>query len=223
MKGIYMIHDKINNKNYIGQTKNFKRRFKEHRCELKRNVHSVKELQDVYNKYGMDALEIVILVEDDMLTNTDLDVLEIKYIKEFNTFKDGYNHTLGGKGLRGLTISPENREAINKGIREKAKRGKDHFRYGTRLTEEQKRRCREKQQGHKGNRAKLTLTEGIQIKLLAIRDKESYVEIAKKFNVSAATASRIANGKRWANLPNDIEKLENMLISSQASESHKSN
>lgn len=225
MKGIYIIHDKINNKNYIGQTKDFKRRRKEHKKELRQGKHHSKKMQETFDRYGFDAFEMKIIVENDLLTDNEMDLLEIKYIKEFGTFENGYNSTLGGKGRKGVPISKENRQSLNEGIRRGYKEGtiKSPFK-GKHHSEKNKKFFKESQQGDKSKLAKLTLTQGIEIKLLALRDKKTNVEISKMYgNITPTTVSRIKTGKRWGNLPNDVKELENMLISSQANESHKSN
>ena len=60
---VYMIKNKINNRVYIGQTTQYKRRKKDHFKELSKNKHINCELQQDYNKYGNDAFEISILKE----------------------------------------------------------------------------------------------------------------------------------------------------------------
>ena len=46
MIGIYMILNKVNNKVYIGQSKNITKRISRHRCDLRKNIHK--------NKYKFD-------------------------------------------------------------------------------------------------------------------------------------------------------------------------
>jgi group I intron endonuclease len=85
--GIYKITCSGNNKFYIGSTKCFKKRFKEHRRDLRANRHCSKYLQNCYNKYGSEYIvfEIVEVIED----LTTLLKQEYSYIDslkpEFNT------------------------------------------------------------------------------------------------------------------------------------------
>lgn len=58
---IYYIRNRINDKKYIGQTIDFKRRKWEHKNELFNNKHRNLELQQDFNKYGFENFEVVIL------------------------------------------------------------------------------------------------------------------------------------------------------------------
>ena len=51
--GIYKITNDINNKCYIGQSKNIKRRFSEHKSEGYRKTHITKRLYKAIAKYGI--------------------------------------------------------------------------------------------------------------------------------------------------------------------------
>ena len=53
--GVYKITNIINNKFYIGSSKNIEKRLKNHFNNLKNNTHCNKHLQNAYNKYGKDA------------------------------------------------------------------------------------------------------------------------------------------------------------------------
>ena len=43
--GIYLIRNKINNKVYIGQSRNIKQRWSRHKCDLNKGIHGNKHLQ----------------------------------------------------------------------------------------------------------------------------------------------------------------------------------
>lgn len=64
--GIYKITCSGNNKFYIGSTKCFRKRFKEHRNDLRHNRHHSPYLQNSYNRYGLDSFifEIIEVIED---------------------------------------------------------------------------------------------------------------------------------------------------------------
>jgi group I intron endonuclease len=61
MTGIYGIRNTINQKLYIGSSKNIDNRVYNHFSNLKNNNHKNKHLQAAYNKYGKDVFKIEIL------------------------------------------------------------------------------------------------------------------------------------------------------------------
>ena len=88
-QGIYKITDLINNKCYIGQSRNIESRIKKHFSNLEKNIHHSKYLQEDFNKYGKENFSIEILE-----TINDLDLLLIVedfYIKKFHAYGCGYN------------------------------------------------------------------------------------------------------------------------------------
>jgi group I intron endonuclease len=59
--GIYCITNTVNNKVYIGSTKNFYHRLIMHRADLLRKEHYNSYLQNSFNKHGYHAFEVSIL------------------------------------------------------------------------------------------------------------------------------------------------------------------
>lgn len=59
--GIYKILNSINNKCYVGSTKDFIKRKSYHLLHLSRNTHPNKHLQKSYNKYGKEHFSFVII------------------------------------------------------------------------------------------------------------------------------------------------------------------
>lgn len=98
MKGyIYKITNKVNGKSYIGQTRyTVEFRWRQH-IHKKDNVY----FHNAIHKYGIDNFTIETLEECDY---KDLDSREIYYIAKYNTFKEGYNLTIGGSGNRRLLL-----------------------------------------------------------------------------------------------------------------------
>lgn len=92
--GIYKITNKINNKVYIGQSKNISRRWREHKRHYK-NKNNSSVLYKAIRKYGLEnfLFEIIELCDE-----SKLDELEIKYIANYksNNKNYGYNLTEGG-------------------------------------------------------------------------------------------------------------------------------
>lgn len=105
---IYKITNKVNNKVYIGQTKNgFNKRYNADGEGIERVYNSNlknKEKSQYYNfklvkdieKYGFESFEVA-EVFDIAQSQEELDEKEMKWIKEFDCYKKGYNKTLGGE------------------------------------------------------------------------------------------------------------------------------
>lgn len=92
MIGIYKITNKINGKSYIGQSIDINKRWKEHK-----NTSSSSNNNDLYKdfeKYGINNFTFEVLEE---CTRQNLDIKEIYWISQFNTYYNGYNKTLGGQ------------------------------------------------------------------------------------------------------------------------------
>lgn len=96
MRGIYKITNKINNKIYIGESLDIKRRWEEHINDLNNNNHHSYKLQNDWNTYGKDNFNFqVISMLDDSISNFIdkyiLLIYESKYIEEYNSIYEGYN------------------------------------------------------------------------------------------------------------------------------------
>lgn len=94
--GIYCIENIKNNKKYIGQSKNIRRRFHVHTYTLNKGIHCNKYLQNAWNLYGSDCFRFYILEE---CSKENLDKKEKFYIKKYNTLENGYNLNSGGQGI----------------------------------------------------------------------------------------------------------------------------
>lgn len=88
MIGIYCIRNTINNKRYIGCSRNISKRLNRHKNLLMSNKHFNYKLQNDFNTYGIDSFEFLILLECE---NDKLELLEEKYINVFNSIDKGYN------------------------------------------------------------------------------------------------------------------------------------
>lgn len=95
--GIYKITNRINNKSYIGQSKNIYRRWREH-IKYSKDARNNQAIYLAIRKYGLENFNYSI-VEECALES--LDEREIFYIKKFNTYINGYNMTIGGSGQNG--------------------------------------------------------------------------------------------------------------------------
>lgn len=114
--GIYKITNTINGKCYIGQSIYLKKRIRRHltyKCH-KDNL----SLYKAFDKYGIDKFMIKILETidtekcDDI--KSELDKLEIFYIKNYDSYNSGYNQTIGGDaGITGYKFTDEQRRKVS--------------------------------------------------------------------------------------------------------------
>lgn len=90
---IYLITNKINGKQYVGQTaRDIWTRFDEH-CS---NTHN-SAIGNAINKYGYNNFT---LQELEAVELNKLDERETYWVKYYNTFEKGYNQTKGGSTIR---------------------------------------------------------------------------------------------------------------------------
>lgn len=106
---VYKATNKTNNKAYVGYTtRTLDERMAQHISDMKREDRS-KAFHNALRKYGVDAFEWEVLLEDATLDD------EIRLIAEHKTHKTagGYNVTLGGEGCFGFTPSEETRQKMS--------------------------------------------------------------------------------------------------------------
>lgn len=115
--GIYCFKNTVNGKCYIGQAVKLRSRLKYHWKAY--SAHSVKNMciYNAFYKYGIENFELQILYEirDSLAYNTKrrLDQLEKEYIEKYDSYKNGYNQTLGGDGgILGYKFTDEQREKV---------------------------------------------------------------------------------------------------------------
>lgn len=94
---IYKITNKVNGKSYIGQTRyTLEFRWRQH-LHKKDNTY----FHNAIHKYGEENFKKEILEKCKV---EDLNSKEIYYIAKYNTFKEGYNLTIGGDGNKRLLL-----------------------------------------------------------------------------------------------------------------------
>lgn len=94
--GIYCIKNIVDNKKYIGLSRDIRRRWGEHKSELRNNTHANTYLQNAWNLYGEKSFEFCIVELCDPFIICDR---ERYYIAEYHTLshENGYNLTKGGE------------------------------------------------------------------------------------------------------------------------------
>lgn len=131
----WIVNDESVEKNYIGQVYN---RTPEERWGINGSGYKPvkgKEPTHFYNAiqlYGWDNFNHKVLFSIECETLEELvfwlDEWEKYYIEKYDSFKNGYNSTLGGRGCLGITHTKETRKKISDTLKEYC--GEKHHMYG---------------------------------------------------------------------------------------------
>ena len=113
-KGIYAIS--INGKYYIGKDHLIEKqkRINDHLKLLKSGKHYNPYLQKAFDKYGNFEAHIVATYED--ISRDELSLEEQKFIRKYDSYKNGFNLTLGGEGGHGLIITEERKREMSRRV-----------------------------------------------------------------------------------------------------------
>lgn len=95
MIGIYKITNLINGHQYIGQSINIGRRWKEHRCTAASGLYNEYPLYRAILKYGIENFEFSVIEE---CSKEELNEKERYWISYYDSYNNGYNQTTGGDG-----------------------------------------------------------------------------------------------------------------------------
>lgn len=190
--GIYQIKNLINNKVYIGQTKqSFQRRYWLHKWKLENGSHDNKYLQNAWNKYGKENFEFSII---EITTEDLLNEKEKFWITLFKEKNQCYCIQDGGQEKQlNKYITPEQRKIVGE-------KNRQHL-LGSHASEETKRKMSESRKGKiiikKTN--KIAPEQAKEIKQMLI-DGFTPKEIMNKLNVEYKSINGIISRNNWANV-----------------------
>lgn len=140
--GIYCFENIINNKKYIGQADNLRKRIRQHITMLKGEYDGCLALQHSWSFYGKENFIIYTIEECE---KEKLNEREVFWIKELHshTTEGGLNISFGGDSFfEGRHHSEESKKKISENS--KVPTGETHWSYGKSLSEEEKQNLSEK-------------------------------------------------------------------------------
>lgn len=109
--GIYMIKNKENGKVYIGQTNNFKNRFRQHKQSFRRKDHKNKHFQRAWEKYGEENFVFSIIEYCDLDIINERESFWVNKLESYDSLK-GYNIMLPSKDKKKFTHNEETKEKL---------------------------------------------------------------------------------------------------------------
>jgi len=135
--GIYGIKNIVNDKIYIGSSKNVKKRWYYHKYKLKKGTHPNKRLENAWKKYGVDSFIFIII---ELIEQTNLIEREQYYIDYYDACSRncGYNLTPTAGSSLGYKHSEETKQKISDALS-----GRKSKRLGCVLSEETKKKMSE--------------------------------------------------------------------------------
>lgn len=107
---IYRITCTENNKVYIGQTKNKRKRIDEHKYDLRHNIHHSIYMQRAFNKYGEKSFKFEIIEE---CSEFDVDEKECYWIKKYNSTNKNYGYNSESGGNKNKILSKETKSKLS--------------------------------------------------------------------------------------------------------------
>lgn len=202
LKGIYKITCVINNKVYIGQTKNLKNRKMNHIYKLNHNIHSNRYLQEDYNKYGLSNFKFELVEEcktEDLLERETYWInyyggkessITYNFIDLQGASNDAkkYRRKLIEKGIINKSLSEEVKNKIRKahlGMKasKESKLKCSNTLKGRIFSEETRRKISENRKGKYTGNTKYT-QEFIDILRNEYKNNPNYSALSRKYNIS---------------------------------------
>lgn len=214
---VYFIKNKINNKLYVGSTKNFKIRIIQHKSDLNLNRHSNSRLQLDCNLYGSKSFEFIIAEEN--IKSDQRYEKEQYYIDCYNLSEPdkGYNIAINARcamknrkhskeslelmSIAHKNISDETRLKMSKSQKgrkrslESIEKTVSKLR-GVPRSEEIKIKISKSQSGSKCVHSKLSYEDVLDIKK-RLNSNEKQKDIAKTYNIHPSVISKIVHNKRY--------------------------
>jgi group I intron endonuclease len=183
--GVYVIRNTLNNKVYVGSTKDFWHRFSRHLSCLRTGKHHSNKLQNFVLKYGIDKLNFSLLELCEPIKEQYL-ACEQKWMNQLECSRKGFNISptaTSRLGVKGKPLTKRQKDAITK-----AHKGKE-------VSPETRRRLSEARKGYSHSeetRAKLREARTKYVCSPETKAKMSATRIGKKLNLSSEQRARMS-------------------------------
>ena len=210
---IYLVKNRINGKEYVGQTTTALRQQWYHhyyRCNHICPRDGVSLLHNALRKYGKDAFDIYELQE--CKTVEELNTAEDKWIKKLNTkAPNGYNLRDGGNNGKLSEITKQklrkvphtadwNNKVSKSRMGQKANANQlKGLKIGWELAKQRVAECKIKFRGEGNPNCKLSINDVLEIRRLRATGLTQQ-KVADIFNVGQTTISEIVLRKAWTNI-----------------------
>ena len=153
--GIYGIRNTINNKIYIGKSKNIFKRWSSHKSELKRDVKKKdtnRYLWSSVKKYGLDNFEFIIIEE--LIINEELfKIKELYWMDFYNSCNRDFGYNLRRDSKTNMIVHEDTKVLLRESMK-----GNGNPNFGNKWSEEQKKFMSElKKEGFKNGTLKIDI------------------------------------------------------------------
>lgn len=119
VEGIIYRYESPSGKSYVGQTINEKHR---RSCFFNDSFYSGTRFENAIHKYGAENFKYEVLFSQVFNTKEEaieiLNAKEVYFIEKFDSFKNGYNMTLGGEGVRGYVLKDKSLQQMKESLKE---------------------------------------------------------------------------------------------------------
>jgi len=179
---IYLIHDIINNKVYVGKAKNPHKRWNKHIKIANGNREKEKfYIHRAISKYGVD--NFIFSIIQTLYNENEANMAETYWIKFYqsNNTHYGYNQTEGGEGVSGRMVSKITRQKQ----REKAL-GRKHNEETLKFMSGNNNHC-----------SKLNFNQVNEIRYYFNHLKQSLKFLSETYKVSSRTIARVVYNQDW--------------------------
>jgi group I intron endonuclease len=209
---IYCITNKLNKKKYVGQSIDYKKRWKDHISDAKRSKkgRGRSAIQNAIFKYGKENFTFKVIEECN--DTNDLNDREEFYIAYLNTLApNGYNLKTGGVAP---SPSQETRDKISKTLKTTSsligKKGKDHPSFGRIPTAKQREKVSKANSGDNASVKVRKINSKIARKIYLdyLDHKLDATKLGSKYGLKQGAILNILNKKCWKDATKDLPAIQ---------------